>query len=535
MIDPTNQELERMILLRSFQRFIPAAWPHVEHDPLVWNWHMDMVGAGLQGVADGHILRLLNNIPPGHSKSILANVLWPAWLWARRPQLRMICGTYAEALTLRDALKCRQLMEGEWYQRTFAPSWRMSDEQNAKGNYQNTAGGARLSLSVGSKATGFRADILNLDDPMNVTDQNSEAAGEAVIWWYDQVMGNRLNDMRSGAIVLTAQRLRENDLPGHVLKNEPGEWTHICLPTEYEPSRHCRVVINGVTWEDKRKREGDLLFPERFPAAVITKEKRRLGSMGFAGQHQQRPSPMGGAIFRKSWFSYFEVDGDLFADGGRGAGWYVIQDGRRFMMKDCHLFSTADLALTTKEESSWTAIGIWAVTPHSDLLLLDVTRERLQGPDVENLLLSLYQRWLPACFGVEDKHYGLHICQKFIRAGIPLKELKADRDKLARAVPASVMMENGKIHFRRGASWLFDLEDELLTFDKGQFDDQVDMVSHAALHISKSPHFERRDVVRRDDAIALVGGPGGGVVRHDPPAMDFARPTRRMKWSEISG
>jgi predicted phage terminase large subunit-like protein len=43
---------------------------------------------------------------------------------------------------------------------------------------------------------------------------------------------------------------------------------------------------------------GQLIFPERFPASVVASEKRVLGQVGYAGQHQQRPVPREGGMFK---------------------------------------------------------------------------------------------------------------------------------------------------------------------------------------------------------------------------------------------
>ena len=45
---------------------------------------------------------------------------------------------------------------------------------------------------------------------------------------------------------------------------------------------------------------------------------------------------------------------------------------------------------------------------------------------------------------------------------------------------ASVRMESESIYFRKDAHWLPEYEDELVAFDKGTHDDQVDVTSYAA-------------------------------------------------------
>ena len=59
------------------------------------------------------------------------------------------------------------------------------------------------------------------------------------------------------------------------------------------------------------------------------------------------------------------------------------------------------------------------------------------------------------------------------RAGLPVRELKADSDKWSRARPAAARLSAGTVYFLSGASWLHDLEDELLSFPNGTHDDQA--------------------------------------------------------------
>jgi hypothetical protein len=65
---------------RSLAHFARRAWPIVEPAmPLADGWHLDAICEHLEAVSRDQIDRLLINIPPGHAKSLLVSVLWPAW------------------------------------------------------------------------------------------------------------------------------------------------------------------------------------------------------------------------------------------------------------------------------------------------------------------------------------------------------------------------------------------------------------------------------------------------------------------------
>ena len=83
---------------------------------------------------------------------------------------------------------------------------------------------------------------------------------------------------------------------------------------------------------------------------------------------------------------------------------------------------------------------------------------------------------------IEKAGYQLAIVQMAQREGLPVRELLADRDKLARALPLGARMEAGHVWFPRDAPWLSVLERELLAFTGGQqaeHDDQVDALAYA--------------------------------------------------------
>ena len=55
-----------------------------------------------------------------------------------------------------------------------------------------------------------------------------------------------------------------------------------------------------------------------------------------------------------------------------------------------------------------------------------------------------------------------------------------DLDKVTRAWLAAVRMESESIYFRKDAHWRPEYDYELVAFDKGIHDDQMDVTSYAA-------------------------------------------------------
>lgn len=301
-------------------RFVREAWPQLEPETeLVWGKYLDGMCACLEAVSDGRIKRLVINIPPGHMKSLLVSVFWPAWWWLRRPGLRLLSATYQEELTLRDARRTRDLVDSDWYAETFRPDWRFVGDQNAKRYFENTARGYRMSVSTGAGTTGKRGDGILIDDPMSREMAESDVKRQSANDYVTKTLPTRVNSLRDAFMVLVMQRLHMEDTSGVVLQS--GKWQHLCLPAEYDPELHSAVYDDHgeLVWEDWRTDPGEVLFPERYGIEELEelKSPAQLGSRGYANEYGQRPSPAEGGIIKLAWTKnrYDELERDCYRKG----------------------------------------------------------------------------------------------------------------------------------------------------------------------------------------------------------------------------
>ena len=91
------------------------------------------------------------------------------------------------------------------------------------------------------------------------------------------------------------QRVHEDDLSGYLLYNSPDKHKHICIPAELSDDLKPRNL-------EKFYEEG-LFWKERFGKEVLEDYKSALGSYGYAGQLQQRPTPADSGMIQKNWFN----------------------------------------------------------------------------------------------------------------------------------------------------------------------------------------------------------------------------------------
>ena len=314
LVDPEEQllDIERAECEDSLYLFLRSAWKYVDSSPWTDGWPIEAVAEHLQAVIDGDIRRLIINIPPRMGKSTITSVALPAWTWAQPdrtatsgPGVQFLMASYANQLVLRDSVKCRRLIESPWYQKMWGERFKLNSDQNTKSRFSNDAGGERLITSVGAAVTGEGGSIIVVDDPNSAAEAFSEANIEATKEWWDGTMSTRLNDPKTGAYVIIQQRLAEDDLTGHVLSKDVGDWTHLCLPMKYEPER---AFITKIGWEDPRTEVDELLWPERFGTPEVKLLESSLGPFASAGQLQQRPEPAGGGVIKREWWKLWEEE-----------------------------------------------------------------------------------------------------------------------------------------------------------------------------------------------------------------------------------
>jgi hypothetical protein len=276
------------------------AWHVLEpSNPFIDGLHVRAICDHLQAVTEGRIQHLIINVPPGHAKSLLTAVFWPAWVWISHPEVRWLFSSYKEPLATRDSVRCRRLIESPWYQERWGERFQLADDQNEKARFENTQTGYRVVVPKGS-GTGERGDYVVVDDPHSVDQAESDVERQSAIEWWNGSMSTRLNDLTTGHKVVIQQRLHEADLTGDLL--EKGGYELLCLPAEFDVERRCTTSIG---WTDPRQECGELLWPARLTREVLEHQKATLGSYRYAGQYQQRPSPAEGGIFKRGWWGYW--------------------------------------------------------------------------------------------------------------------------------------------------------------------------------------------------------------------------------------
>ncbi len=415
-------------------------------------WHVEALASKLQGVRDRQTRRLIVNVPPRHLKSLAASVALPAWLLGHDPTLNIVNVTYAQDLSEKFARDCRLLMTAPWYQALFPT--RLASAREPLAELTTTKGGFRLATSVGGVLTGRGADVIVIDDPLKPIDAHSESRRAAANDWFDSTLYSRLNDKAKGAIVIVMQRLHEDDLTGHVLKQEP--WEVAAFPAIAEDDEAHQIETPGEPRPFQRK-AGEALHPAREPLAVLERVRATLGEQNFAAQYQQRPVPAGGGLIKPHWFRRY---------------------GERPQKFD-RIVQSWDTANTAGDSSDWSVCTTWGCRG-PEFYLIDVLRKKLAYPDLKRAVIELDARFAADVILVEDRASGTQLFQELIAAGCAhATRVSPQGDKVMRMHAESPTIENGFVLLPEKAPWLADYLAEFLAFPKGRHDDQVDSTAQA--------------------------------------------------------
>ena len=407
---------------------------------------------------------IIIQVPPRHGKSELFSVYLPSWWRGNHPDENVLLVSYGADLAQGFSYRSREIF------REMGPElWglQLSQASSSKSTWEAEGHRGQMNAAgVGGPITGKGAHVAIIDDPVKGWEEAHSKNLRDKTWeWYQSVFRTRLEP--GGSIILIMTRWHEDDLAGRLIKQKDGDpWEVIRLPAIAEE-------------EDPLGREpGEALCPERYDERSLASIRTAVGGYVWEALYQQRPRQEEGELFKRQDFLYFHRDGDAYVlDTPYGV--------RRYPVSECWTFQTCDPAVSTKASADYFVLGTFAVTPHNDLLVLDIMRDRLQGPDQPDLMRRYYERFRPSFQAVESGAMGLNLYQAVVRAGLPVRELKAEADKRTRALPAAARYQARTVYHLRNAPWLDSAEAELLAFPHGANDDQVDVISYAAIVLAE--------------------------------------------------
>ena len=414
-----------------------------------WSYHHGVISTALKRAFAGLSPRLIINIPPRYSKTLLAVECFSSWAFGHFPDSEFLHSSYSSVLAAKNSYAIRSLLQHEAYQEVF-PDIKLQDDSQARHWWKTSDGGTFYSCGAEGTITGFGAGKIEtdgfggaflIDDPHKALEaKRSAVSRRAVIDWFQGTVETRLNS-ESTPIILIMQRLHEDDLSGWLLDGGNGErWEHVCLPA-IQPD-------GSALWSDKH----DIATLRRMESAK---------PYDFAGQYMQRPVPIGGGMCKTEWF----------------LNRYQLLPPR--IIRIVQSWDTAQK--DKKERNDPSVCTTWAECVDG-YYLIDIFREWLPYPQLKAAVKDQAAKHRPHAILVEDKSTGQSIVQDS-RAGelgvLPIIPITPRADKIERLESVTPLMESGRVRLPDAATWTAEYLAELTTFPMASHDDQVDSTSQA--------------------------------------------------------
>lgn len=422
--------------------------------------------------------RLLIKAPPRHGKSELVSRRFPAYILGRYPWLQVMNASYSAELASAMNRDVQAIMDSPEYNRIF-PNTKINGEMakllNDKSvkNLKKTADfvetnehGYLFSGGVGGAFTGFGSDVFINDDLIkNREEADSQTIRDKVWNWYTSTAYSRLSE--GGGMIIMMTAWHSDDLTGRVIdrmkKGAGDNFTVFEFPAI-------------ATKDEKYRKIGEPLHPERFSLAKLEQIRRTVGIRDWSALYQQSPIPDEGGLFKPDWIQYYDE---------------LPRHYDKAVM-------SWDMTFKDTKTSDYVCGQVW-IKEKSCYYLVDQIRGRFDFTTTLKKFIEFSNKH-PYCKRklIEDKANGtavINTLKKHISGIVPITPKES---KVARASATSTLWEAHNIYIpdKIKNRWVeLEYEDELLKFPGGLHDDQVDCTSQALNDLmSKQEHIDPSNV-----------------------------------------
>jgi predicted phage terminase large subunit-like protein len=441
-----------------FLPFVRAVWPE-----FIYGGHHKIMADVFERIDRGEVKRCIINLPPRHTKSRFASVLFPAWYLGKHPQDKILECSHTASLAQDFGRELRNLVATPEYRAIF-PELKLSSDARAAGRWNTSKGGQYFAVGKTGAAAGRGGNLVVIDDPHSEQSiiENPKLDFEKTWQWY--LSGPRQRLQPGAAILVVMTRWGELDLTGSLIRQatedehaEPEEWEIIQLP----------AILPS----------GNSLWPVYWPREEMERTRATMPVSKWQAQYQQSPTHEEAAIIKREWWQDWTPEVPP-------ASTFIVQ-----------AWDTAYSDKTSANRSACVTWGeFWAPHPREPerkihgIILLDVWRGRVNFPELKQKALEFFQQWKPDSLVIEAKATGTSLIQELQAAGVHyIEPMPAHRgnDKATRTNAVSDMFSSGSIWAPLRYRWVQELQEEMASFPFGESDDMHDAAVWGLLRIRR--------------------------------------------------
>jgi len=405
-------------------------------------------------IAAGKKKRVIVNIAPRHGKSELISYLAPAWFLGKFPNKKIIMASHTADLAINFGRRVRNLVGSDAYKDVF-PGVELQADSKSASRWGTNHNGEYFAIGVGGALAGRGADLFIIDDPHS--EQDAKLGRSDVFmpaWeWFQSGPIQRL--MPNGAIIVVMTRWSKLDLTGQIVnqmvKNDDvDDWEVVEFPAIIEDKQGVMKPL----WE------------EFWSLEELLSKKAALDARYWNAQYMQNPVSEEGALIKREWWKIWEKEDPPSCE-------FTIM--------------SLDAAQEANNRADYNSLTTWGVffneeVNNYNIILLNAIKQRMEFPELKELVLAEYKEWEPDAFIVEKKSNGAALYQEMRRMGIPLGEFTPGKgqDKISRVNSVADLFRSG-IVWAPDRRWAHELIEECNDFPSGANDDQVDSTTVALM------------------------------------------------------
>jgi len=320
-----------------------------------------------------------------------------------------------------------------------------------------------MATGADGAVTSKHFDHVKADDLIDEKNSRAEGERERLVTFFYKTLVPALmmvrDDNTPGELDLVGTRYNPEDLFHHCEENDPKFKGNIC---------EVPALVNPETGEIDP--EGVSVCEEMAPTEDLRALRVSMGSANFDSQYQQSTKRMKGSIFRDEMFQHYDEAPKALVKA-----------------KELKVWAGCDLAIGESEQGDEYADAVIGIDDRRgydalDIYLLAIFHMHIPYDQQIARAKFIFDEWDPIRFGIESnafqksRLYAVYMAlgERIGDRCVPVPTMK---DKVTRAWKLSARYENGRIwHPRRGAQ---KLEDQLLAFPRGKFDDAFDALDLA--------------------------------------------------------
>ena len=449
-----------------FSEKFPNSWFHV-------NWY--------NTVQNPLVTRAVNIAPRNSGKTTCWSKKAPLWLLGRDHNLKILLLSRTSGRAKGNLRFIRQNVEGNTRVNAvfpgLVPGMPWGDEELTVENTRMDGESSVLARGLGGSITGFRADVLIVDDLIDKTNVMTDAQRDKVNEYWDEIVLPTLNP--DGRVFVVGTRFHHRDWYARILET-PSYADHVFMFPAFKTDDKGREILDD---------EGQPIsyWPDRWPVDKLLQRKQEVtfkdGSLAWSSQYMCDPSGYEGRLFKSDWLesSFYTVDGDLVPKYG-----------------NLDYYMSVDPNISEDPRADNTAIcTIAGDRVHRDIFVLDFYAEPLDYVDQVKKLaeyggrnqLRVGKSHLPgeqrlSKIGIETIAYQKSLQRTGYTMGLPVVEVSHGKmDKITRILRLQPHFQNQRIKLpdpeEHRTPWWDEFIDEYNTFPRSRRDDILDALEIA--------------------------------------------------------